>query len=150
MLATTLAHAVPSTRPMRLQRRCDAALASGTANDPAPSVACTPPTAPTGGAPIAIAIARNRNTGGPSASPTRMANDLALAIFLGTISLGPWWALAISAGLAYALARPQVAYADLDGHLDLLDDPTAGLIGLEDGYLVPGAGPGLGLDDFPS
>ena len=53
-------------------------------------------------------------------------------------------ALLISAGLSLALSSPNVQYGDLDGSLDLLNDPSRAGFTLEDGWLVAADVPGLG------
>jgi L-Ala-D/L-Glu epimerase len=53
-------------------------------------------------------------------------------------------ALLISAGLCLALSSPNVRYADLDGYLDLIDDPSQPGFTLEDGWLETSDVVGLG------
>jgi len=53
-------------------------------------------------------------------------------------------ALLISAGLSLALSSPNVRYGDLDGSLDLLNDPSQAGFTLDDGWLVAADVPGLG------
>jgi L-alanine-DL-glutamate epimerase-like enolase superfamily enzyme len=53
-------------------------------------------------------------------------------------------ALLVAAGLSLALSSPNVRYGDLDGHLDLIDDPTEAGFLLEEGYLIATDVPGLG------
>lgn len=52
--------------------------------------------------------------------------------------------LLTAAGLALALSSPNVEYGDLDGYLDIENDPTKGGFSVQDGWLVATEVPGLG------
>jgi L-alanine-DL-glutamate epimerase-like enolase superfamily enzyme len=53
-------------------------------------------------------------------------------------------ALLVAAGLGLALSSPNVHYGDLDGHFDLMDDPTVPGFRFEEGWLIATDVPGLG------
>ncbi|MFN2147244.1 MAG: mandelate racemase/muconate lactonizing enzyme family protein [Anaerolineales bacterium] len=53
-------------------------------------------------------------------------------------------AMLIAAGLGVALSSPNVSYCDLDGHLDLVNDPSLPAFHLEGGELIASEAPGLG------
>jgi L-alanine-DL-glutamate epimerase-like enolase superfamily enzyme len=70
-----------------------------------------------------------------------IARAARLSVMVGCV-LEP--AMLIAAGLSLALSSPNVRYGDLDGYLDLLEDPSQPGFQLEDGWLVATDVPGLG------
>ncbi|MGD8730481.1 MAG: enolase C-terminal domain-like protein [Anaerolineales bacterium] len=75
----------------------------------------------------------------------RLMNDLTRVARLRTmVSCLIEPAMLIAAGLGVALSSPNVSYCDLDGHMDLVNDPSEPGFRLEEGELVAPEVPGLG------
>jgi L-alanine-DL-glutamate epimerase-like enolase superfamily enzyme len=105
------------------------------------------------GPPSALEIAAQRAADGMSVKLAtcgglrcaRQVDTIARAAKMATmVSCVNEPALLTAAGLCFALSSPNVHYGDLDGHLDLIGDPTIPGFLLEDGWLVATDVPGLG------
>jgi len=70
----------------------------------------------------------------PAMEITSLARTAGIEVMVGCMDE---CALGIAAALSVALAHPGVVYADLDGHLDLIDDPTAAAVALKNGMISP-------------
>ena len=82
--------------------------------------------------------------GGPSAA--RVIHDYAHAAGI-TLMLGcnDETRISIAAALHLAQTMPGLAYADLDGHMDLAEDPVTGGFEIRDGVMYLSERPGLGV-----
>ena len=78
---------------------------------------------------------------GPARRVEAIARAAQITLLVGC-TLEP--ALLIAAGLALALSSPNVRYGDLDGYLDLQNDPTQPGFSLQAGELIAHDTPGLG------
>ncbi|MFT4772004.1 MAG: L-alanine-DL-glutamate epimerase-like enolase superfamily enzyme [Cryomorphaceae bacterium] len=76
-----------------------------------------------------------------SAHINSLAKGAGMEVMVGCLDES---SLGIAAGLHFALSRPNIEFADLDGHLDLQDDPVKGLFKIEDGFMIPSQEHGLG------
>jgi L-alanine-DL-glutamate epimerase-like enolase superfamily enzyme len=78
---------------------------------------------------------------GPARQMDAVARAAHLATMVGCVHEP---ALLIAAELAFALSSPAVRYGDLDGHFDLVGDPTRMGFRREEGWLIATDVPGLG------
>lgn len=77
--------------------------------------------------------------------PARSMNNLTRVAKLRTmVSCLIEPAMLIAAGLGVALSSPNVSYCDLDGHLDLTNDPSVPGFNLREGELIAAEVPGIG------
>lgn len=101
----------------------------------------------------ALKLAHNRSVNGISVKVatcgglhcSRQVDAIARAASIATMVgcvIEP--ALMIAAGLSLALSSPNVRYSDLDGYLDLTNDPTQIGFRLDEGWLIASQVPGLG------
>ena len=79
-------------------------------------------------------------------APARRICDMALArgarVMIGCMDELP---ISMAAAACLALSHPAVAFADLDGHLDLDQNITSGGIFINDGIVTVSGAPGLGV-----
>lgn len=99
--------------------------------------------------PVALINIKLQKMGGlaPAADIDRAARDCGMKTMLGCMDES---ALSIAAALHFGATHPNVAYLDLDGHFDLMQDPFADLVRLDGaGRLSTVDGPGLGWTNLP-